>query len=182
MQQHRQLSGRGNDGSLLPALPTTLGQLQPPASQITVHTKRSQNVLRSLYQQGSQIGVAFLTDVHLRLALSGVSSSGLQSQVAAHVAVFAKTMRILQRQQERQRDQRAHSLHLLQREIACLRQLSASKCLDGPVCSLELLQYGPIQTQSPSRQVGPHLRSTNCASLALTQTLMPHYSAEHSVQ
>src|SRR6266566_7393934 len=102
MQQHRQLSGRGNDGSLLPALPTTLGQLQPPASQITVHTKRSQNVLCPLHQQRAQIGIAFLADVHLRLALSGVSSSGLQSQIAAYVAALAEAMWIFQRQQKRQ--------------------------------------------------------------------------------
>src|SRR5947208_5380508 len=39
---------------------------------------------------------------------------------------------------------------------ACLRQLSASKCSDGPVLFiLELLPYGPIQTQSTSRTASP---------------------------
>ena len=64
--------------------------------------------------------------MHLRLALSRVPSSGLQSQVTADVAAFAEAMRIFQRQQKRQRDQRAHSLHLLQQShlrITSLRQL-----------------------------------------------------------
>jgi hypothetical protein len=81
MQQHRELFFRDNDGSLLAAFPT-LGQLQPPGSQITVHPKRPQNVLRPLQQQRAQIGIAFLADVYLRLALAGVSASRLQSQVA----------------------------------------------------------------------------------------------------
>jgi hypothetical protein len=41
MQQHRELPRRGNNGSLLAALPAALGQLQPPAPQVTVDTERS---------------------------------------------------------------------------------------------------------------------------------------------
>jgi hypothetical protein len=63
-------------------------------------------VLRSLHQQGSQIRIAFLADVHLRLALSRFPASRLQSQIAAHVATLAEAMRIFQRQQECQCDQR----------------------------------------------------------------------------
>ena len=49
MQQHRQFSCRGHDGSLLAALAATLRQLQAPAPEIAVHPEWSQNVLRSLY-------------------------------------------------------------------------------------------------------------------------------------
>src|SRR5579864_7978032 len=102
MQQYRQLSRRGDDGSFLAALSTALGQLHPPAAQVAVDPERSQNVLRALHQQGSQIRVAFLADVHLRFALSRVSPSWLQSQIAAHVATLAKAMWVFQRQQEGQ--------------------------------------------------------------------------------
>ena len=51
MQQHRQLSCGGDDGSLLPALPAAFGQSQSPAPQITVDAEWSQDVLRSLHQQ-----------------------------------------------------------------------------------------------------------------------------------
>jgi hypothetical protein len=56
-------------------------QFQSPAPEITVDPKWLQNVLRPLHQQGSQIGIDFLTDVHLGLALAGVSPSWLQSQI-----------------------------------------------------------------------------------------------------
>ena len=126
MQQHRQLSRGRHDGSLLAVPPSTFGQFQAPAPEITVRTERTQDVLCSLHQQRPQIRIAFLADVHLWLALPGVSSSGLQPQIAAHVAALAKTIRIFQRQQKGQRDQCAHSLHLLQQRhlgIALLRQL-----------------------------------------------------------
>ena len=51
-----------------------------------------QNVLRPLHQQSSHLGIAFLTDVHLGLALAGVSPSWLQSLITTHVAALAKTM------------------------------------------------------------------------------------------
>ena len=53
----------------------------PSAPEITVDPKWPQNVLRPLHQQGSQIGIAFLADVHLGLALAEVSPSWLQSQI-----------------------------------------------------------------------------------------------------
>ncbi len=114
MQQHCQLSRRRNHRSFLPILSPTLSQFQPPALQIAVHSKRTQNMMRSLHQQRPQIRIPFLADVHLRLALPRVSPPRLQSDIAAHVAALAKPMRIFQREQERQRDQRPHALHLFQ--------------------------------------------------------------------
>lgn len=55
-----------------------------------------QDVLWSLHQQRPQIGIAFLADVHLWLALSRVSASRLQSQIAAHIAALAEAMRSIQ--------------------------------------------------------------------------------------
>jgi hypothetical protein len=114
MQQRRELPCRGNHRSFLPILSATLSQFQPLAPQIAVHSKRSQNVMRSLHQQRPQIRIPFLADVHLRLALPRVPPSRLQSHIAAHVAALTKAMRIFQREQERQRDQRPHALHLFQ--------------------------------------------------------------------
>ena len=114
MQQHRQLSCGRHDRSFLPALPAALRQLQSPTSEITVDAKWSQDVLRSLHQQRSQIGIAFFADMQLRLAPPRVAPSRLQAQITTHVPTFTKAMRIFQRQQERQRDQRAYALDLLQ--------------------------------------------------------------------
>jgi hypothetical protein len=85
VQMHRQLPRHRNDRSFLPASPAALGQLQPPAPQITVDAKWSQDMLRSLHQERPQIRIAFLADVHLRLALPRVPSSWLQPQITAHV-------------------------------------------------------------------------------------------------
>jgi len=71
-------------------------------------------VLRSLHQQRPQIRVTFFADVHLRLALTRVSSSRLQPQIAAHIVALAEAMRVFQRQQKRQRDSPAHAFPLLQ--------------------------------------------------------------------
>ena len=53
MQQHRQLSCRSHDRSLLSVSSATLRQFQSPASEVTIDTKRPQNVLRSLPQQSA---------------------------------------------------------------------------------------------------------------------------------
>jgi hypothetical protein len=76
MQQHRQLSCCCNHRPLLPILATTLGQLQTPAPQVAVRSKRTQNVVRSLHQQRAQIRIPFLADVHLRFALPRVFRPG----------------------------------------------------------------------------------------------------------
>ena len=55
MQQHRQFASRRNDGPFLSLLAAALGQLQTPSSQIAVSSKRAEDVVRSLHQQGSQI-------------------------------------------------------------------------------------------------------------------------------
>jgi hypothetical protein len=72
-----------------------------------------------------RLGIAFLADVHLRVDLPRVPSSGLQTQVTAYVPAFTKSLRIFPGQQVGERDQRAHSLHLSQSRhlrITFLRQ------------------------------------------------------------
>ena len=69
MQQDRQFASRRNDGSFLSVLATTLGQLQTPSSQIAISPKRAEYVVRSLHQQGPQVGITLFADVHLRFAL-----------------------------------------------------------------------------------------------------------------
>src|SRR5215467_6723308 len=85
MQQHRQLSGCGHEGSLLAVPATALRQLQAPAPEIAVDPEGSQDVLCPLHQQRAQIGIAFLADMQLRIALSRFPPSRLQSQIAASV-------------------------------------------------------------------------------------------------
>src|ERR1700680_5041561 len=75
MQQHRQLSSHCHDGSLLGIFSTSLRKLQPPSPQITVLSKRPQNVVRSLHHHRAQIPVSFFADALLRFALPEVPAA-----------------------------------------------------------------------------------------------------------
>ena len=76
MQQHRQFSRHRHHRSLLGIFPSSLGQLQSPAPQIAVFSKRPQNVMRSLHQHRSQIPVTLFADALLWFALPRVPASG----------------------------------------------------------------------------------------------------------
>jgi hypothetical protein len=71
MEQYRQLSSHGNHRSLLSIFPSS--QLLSPSPRITVFSKRSQNVVRSLHHHGAHIAVSFFADAFLWFALPGVS-------------------------------------------------------------------------------------------------------------
>src|SRR5207244_1410312 len=89
-----------------------------PSPQITVFSKGSQDVVRPLHQHGPQIRVSFFTDVHLRLALSGVPAPRAQPEKTADVATLWEPLRIFQGQDIRQRDLRSYPLHLFdQRDL-----------------------------------------------------------------
>jgi hypothetical protein len=71
MEQYRQLSRHRNHRWFLGIFPSALRQLQPPSPQITIFSKRSQNVVRALHQHRSQIPVSFFADVLLWFATLG---------------------------------------------------------------------------------------------------------------
>src|SRR6266404_9531091 len=75
LQQDRQLSSHGHDGSLLGIFSSSLRKLLSPSPQITVFSKRSQNVVRSLHHHGAQIPVSFFADALLGFALPGVPAA-----------------------------------------------------------------------------------------------------------
>src|SRR5258708_38511550 len=51
MEQNSQLSSHGNDGSFLGILSSALGKPQSPSPQITVLSKRTENIVRALHHQ-----------------------------------------------------------------------------------------------------------------------------------
>src|ERR1700733_6436315 len=75
MQQDRQFSSHGHHGSLLGIFPSSLRQLVSPSPQITVFSKGSQYVVRSLNHHRAQIPVSFFADAFLRFALPGVPAA-----------------------------------------------------------------------------------------------------------
>src|SRR5580704_1871045 len=114
MQQDGQLTRDCDHCAFLPALASVLSQLHAPSAQVAVDSPWAENVVCRLHQQGSQIRIALFADMHLRLALSRVSSSRLETHVAGCIPALAKTMWIFQRQHVGEGDQRSDSLDLLQ--------------------------------------------------------------------
>ena len=70
MKQNRQATRYRHKRALLRILSSTLHQFQTPAPEITVFAKWTENIVRSLHHQRSQICVTFFADVQLRLALA----------------------------------------------------------------------------------------------------------------
>ena len=70
--------------------------------------------MRPLHQHGPQIPVSFLTDAHLRLALTGISAPRAQPQKTTDLATLQKTVWVFYGQHIRQRDLRSYTLHLLE--------------------------------------------------------------------
>ena len=75
MEQYRQLSSHCHYGSLLGIFSSSLRELQSPSPQITVFSKRPQNVVCSLHHHRSQIPVSFFADVLLWFAFPGVPAA-----------------------------------------------------------------------------------------------------------
>ncbi len=114
MEQYRQLSSHCHYGSLLGIFSSSLRKLPSPSPQITVFSKRPQNVMRSLHHHRSQIPVSCFADFLLRLALPGVPPARFQSQKTTYLATLQKPVWIFYRQDIRQRDLRSYTLHLLE--------------------------------------------------------------------
>src|SRR5260370_31031908 len=113
MEQYCQLSSHGNYRSFLGIFSSSLCKLQSPSPQITVFSKRSKNVMRSLHHHRSQIPVSFFADFLLWFALPGVPTARSQPQKTTYLATLRESIRVLDRQHIGQRDLSSHTLHLL---------------------------------------------------------------------
>src|SRR5229473_4392728 len=98
MEQYCQLSSHGNHRSFLGIFSSSLRKLPSPSPQITVFSKRSQNVMRSLHHHRSQIPVSFFADSLLWFALPGVSPARSQPEKTAYLATLQEPVRVLDRQ------------------------------------------------------------------------------------
>src|SRR5208282_1127329 len=114
MEQYRQLSSHCHYRALLGIFSSALRKLQSPSPQITVFSKRPQNVMRSLHHHCSQIPVSFFADFLLRLALPGVPPARSQPQKTTYLATLREPIRVFDGQDIRQRDLCSHPFHLLE--------------------------------------------------------------------
>src|SRR5712664_4509369 len=98
MEQYCQLSGHGNYRSFLGIFSSSLRKLPSPSPQITVFSKRPQNVMRSLHHHRSQIPVSFFADALLWFALPGVPAARSQPQKTTYLATLQKPILVLESQ------------------------------------------------------------------------------------
>src|SRR5712664_4731088 len=98
MEQYCQLSSHGNYRSFLGIFSSSLRKLPSPSPQITVFSKRPQNVMRSLHPHRSQIPVSCFADALLWFALPGVPPARLQPQKTTYLATLREPIRVFDRQ------------------------------------------------------------------------------------
>src|SRR4029453_18520562 len=84
--------------SLLGIFSSSLGKLPSPSPQITVFSKRPQNVMRSLHHHRSQIPVSCSADTLLRFAHTGVPPARFQPQKTTYLATLQKPVWVFYRQ------------------------------------------------------------------------------------
>lgn len=97
----------------------------------------AQNVMRSLHQHFPQVGVAFLGDPQLGLALARIAAPGSQAHLTADIATLLKSLFVFHCQHKGKSDQRSDSAHLLQ-EFS-LRIINPGDLLDFVITILDLL-------------------------------------------
>src|SRR5260221_11272444 len=89
-------------------------QASSPSPQITVFSKRPQNVMGSLHHHRPQIPVSFFADFLLWFTLPRVPSARPQPQKTTDLATLWESIRIFYRQDIGQRDLGSHPLHLFE--------------------------------------------------------------------
>ena len=166
-----------------PLLPPRSASFSPQRLRSQSTPNGPKNVLRSLHQQRSQIRIALLADVHLRLALSRVSAVPAAAPDSSPTSrLLRKRCAIFQRQQERQRDQRAYALDLLQQRhlrVALFAQASRSaRCTRGsarsPIrCTLSSGSSAALQFRTQSLRLSSDSYSAHCIPAAARRSSWP---------
>ena len=86
MEQHCKLASNGNN-SLTPGLLAASGcEVKSPLSQRRVLAVRSEDMVRTLDQQTSEISVAGVGDAELRIMLAGLTAHRSKPKIAAHIS------------------------------------------------------------------------------------------------
>lgn len=140
---------------------------------------RSEDVVGTLDQQTSKIGVAGLGDAELRVSISGLAAPRSQTEVAADVATLLEAFLAPQGQHERCRRDRANTMDLQQR--LCLWILGLTELSDLKIVLLDLqchlgdlLEYGAeclSQTGRHHRQASLRKALCRCCWHAMTAGL-----------
>src|SRR5260370_37756463 len=124
---------------------------------------RTDHVVGTLDQQGTQIDVASLGDAELRVAIPGLTAFWPQAEVAADIATSLEAFLAAQRQDVSQGRELPDAVDLDQR--LCLWILRLRESLDQPVVVLDLLRHLCDLLEHPTERLGQTWREHGHASL-----------------
>jgi hypothetical protein len=103
VQQHGQLAGDRDDGTIPGLLTSPRGEMQTPVSQAGVLSVPSEDMVGALDEQGSEIDIPRPGDAELRISLTGLAAPRSESEIAANIPTSLETLFAAQRQDIRQR-------------------------------------------------------------------------------
>src|SRR6266849_4561217 len=106
MKQNRQLSSDCRHCAFLSAPAATSCELQAPSPQVRIWAQRTENVMRPLNQQSSQVLISRSADAQARGSFSRLFFPWQESKKRSNISAPGKTMRIFQGQNVGHGDQR----------------------------------------------------------------------------
>jgi hypothetical protein len=127
---------------------------------------RSEDVVRALDEQTSEIYVACLRDAELRITVPGLAASRSQTEIAAYIAALLKAFFTAQGQHIGQRRDVANTVNL--QECLCLRILCLADLLDLSIVLLDLGGYLRDLQQHRTERLRESLWHNSQASLGET--------------
>jgi hypothetical protein len=114
MEKNSELACHRDYRSVLGLLASSFSQMKPPSPEGRVLSLRSQDMVRALDQETSQINVACFSNAELRIAIARLAASWSQAQIAASVPTSLESFLVPQGQNIGQRGNVADALNLQQ--------------------------------------------------------------------
>ena len=128
---------------------------------------RSKNMIGTLDQKRSEVGVSSLSDAQLWVPFARLAASRPQAEVAADIATPLEAFLAAKRQDIGQRRELADAVDLEQR--LCFWILRLRESFDGAIVVLDLYRHSSDLFQDWAKRLGPSWRQDRHASLREAQ-------------
>ena len=140
VKQHGQLPGDANHGPLFGVLPSPFSKFQSPATQITVWSEGTEDVLSGTDQQAAQVGVSRFCNSQLRVLIAGLVTFWHETECRAYLAAFLEAARLFEGEDEAQGSEWAYAADFS--EQFCFRVLILAELFNLSVVFTDLLGEG----------------------------------------
>jgi hypothetical protein len=97
MEKNSELACHRDYRSVLGLLASSFSQMKPPSPEGRVLSLRSQDMVRALDQETSQINVACFSNAELRIAIARLAASWSQAEIAAHISTSLEALLVFPR-------------------------------------------------------------------------------------